>query len=434
MSEPVIQVRNLSKLYNIGKKENAYRTLRDSMTDAMTAPFRKMGALLRGHATGASELNEELWALHHLSFEINRGEVVGVIGKNGAGKSTLLKVLSRITLPTSGNAEILGRVGSLLEVGTGFHPELTGRENLFLNGAILGMKKAEITARIDDIVAFSGVEKFMDTPVKHYSSGMYLRLAFAVAAHFEPEILLVDEVLAVGDLAFQKKCLGKMGDIAREGRTILMVSHNMVAVQNLCDRGIWLDSGQVIMDGDIDSVVNAYIKSTATSNDTALESKKRTGTGEARVISTRLLDTEGNTCDTFPMGATILCELDVEFKRSFDTIEFMALDIKRADTGLNVLHLTNTDSGFRLERIRPGKMRYRIAMPDCMLYPGGYEISIWIGDVRDHEYDFIREALSFYMVQSSVSQRTSNFFQDKGVFHLPTSWGQSELLDSVSAK
>jgi lipopolysaccharide transport system ATP-binding protein len=203
--------------------------------------------------------DEILWALREVSFDVARGEVIGIIGRNGAGKSTLLKILSRITDPTSGKAFIKGRVGSLLEVGTGFHPELTGRENIYLSGAILGMKRAEIARKFDEMVAFAEIEKFIDTPVKRYSSGMYVRLAFAVAAHLEPEVLLVDEVLAVGDAAFQKKCLGKMGDVAKEGRTILFVSHNMVAVQNLCDRSLWLQDGQVVKEGQTSEVVSDYL-------------------------------------------------------------------------------------------------------------------------------------------------------------------------------
>ena len=220
MTDIVIRAEDLSKKYRIGAKQEGYRTLRDTLTGAFVSPFRRARRLLSGQAYGAAELDETIWALKEVSFEVKRGEVVGIIGRNGAGKTTLLKILSRITEPTEGYAEIRGRVGSLLEVGTGFHPELTGRENIYLNGAILGMKKAEIERKFDEIVDFSEIGKFIDTPVKHYSSGMYVRLAFAVAAHLEPEILLVDEVLAVGDATFQKKCMGKMGAGAHEGRTV----------------------------------------------------------------------------------------------------------------------------------------------------------------------------------------------------------------------
>src|SRR5271154_4450546 len=235
MSQPAIRVVDLSKVYHIGLERKTDRTLRETIADAATGPIRRAAKLLRGEATGAAELDATHWALQNVSFEISHGDVVGVIGRNGAGKSTLMKILSKITEPTHGFADIRGRVGSLLEVGTGFHEELSGRENIYLNGAILGMRKSEIDRKFDEIVSFAEIDKFLDTPVKRYSSGMYVRLAFAVAAHLEPEILIVDEVLAVGDAQFQKKCLGKMEDVAtKKGRTVLFVSHNMGAIQSLC--------------------------------------------------------------------------------------------------------------------------------------------------------------------------------------------------------
>jgi len=258
MSDIAIRVDGLSKQYRIGGKQERYKTLRDTLTDALAAPFRRFYSVVRGQSSVVTD--ETIWALKDVSFEVKRGEVVGIIGRNGAGKSTLLKILSRITEPTEGAAEIHGRVGSLLEVGTGFHPELTGRENVYLNGAILGMQRTEIERKFDKIVTFAEIEKFLDTPVKHYSSGMYVRLAFAVAAHLEPEILLVDEVLAVGDAAFQKKCLGKMGDVAKEGRTVLFVSHNMAAVQSLCTRAIWLHEGKIVEEGQPSQVVSSYLQ------------------------------------------------------------------------------------------------------------------------------------------------------------------------------
>jgi len=249
MNDTAILVQNLGKQYYIGKKQENFRTLRDTLADTVTAPFRRAAKLLRGQATGAAGLDETIWALKEISCEVKRGEVVGIIGPNGAGKSTLLKILSRITEPTAGFVEIHGRVGSLLEVGTGFHQELTGRENIYLNGAILGMRRTEIDNKFDEIVSFAEVERFMDTPVKHYSSGMRLRLGFSVAAHLEPEILLVDEVLAVGDAAFQKKCMGKMGNVAQQGRTVLFVSHNMGAITQLCERVLWLEDGKLKLTG-----------------------------------------------------------------------------------------------------------------------------------------------------------------------------------------
>src|SRR6266404_500057 len=246
MTDIAIRAEDLSKHYRIGGGES-YLALRDVLTRAVSVPFRRRSL--------PSAADDSIWALKDVSFEIKCGEVIGVIGRNGAGKSTLLKILSRITEPTEGYADITGRIASLLEVGTGFQPELTGRENIYLNGSILGMKRAEIIKKFDEIVDFAEIEKFIDTPVKHYSSGMYVRLAFGVAAHLDPEILLVDEVLAVGDAAFQKKCLGKMGDVAKEGRTVLFVSHNMGAIENLCDRGILLADGQVSYEGSVEECV-----------------------------------------------------------------------------------------------------------------------------------------------------------------------------------
>jgi lipopolysaccharide transport system ATP-binding protein len=292
MSDIAIKVEGLSKQYRIGEQER-YKALRDVITDAATAPFRRLRSafnrqtpagngngnspaagsvlstqhsVLGNHdsslITHHSSLPNTIWALDDVSFEVKRGEVVGIIGRNGAGKSTLLKILSRITKPTKGHAKIHGRVGSLLEVGTGFHPELTGRENIYLNAAILGMRKAEVERKFDEIVAFAEVEKFIDTPVKRYSSGMYVRLAFAVAAHMETEVLVVDEVLAVGDALFQKKCLGKMGRAAREGRTVLFVSHDMTAVQVLCPRALILENGEIVGDGIAEDEIGAYLANT----------------------------------------------------------------------------------------------------------------------------------------------------------------------------
>jgi lipopolysaccharide transport system ATP-binding protein len=277
MNDTVIRVDNLSKLYKIGKREE-YSTLRDAIARSFSNSFRFVKRLKpdtqnltpnRKHPKPDTQdlTPNSIWALKDVSFEIKCGEVVGIIGRNGAGKSTLLKILSRITEPTEGYAEIRGRVGSLLEVGTGFHPELSGRENIYLNGAILGMKKAEIERKFDEIVAFAEVEKFIDTPVKHYSSGMYVRLAFAVAAHLEPEILLVDEVLAVGDVQFQKKCLGKMGDVAKEGRTVLFVSHNMGAIRGLCESAFLLNNGKLILKDNAENVVHLYLSEISASTE-----------------------------------------------------------------------------------------------------------------------------------------------------------------------
>jgi len=254
MSNYAIRVQGLGKQYTIGAYQGRYKSLRDSLMRSFTEPLRRIGG-----KNGAGQADRTIWALKDVSFDIEHGEVVGIIGRNGAGKSTLLKLLARITEPTEGEIRMRGRVGSLLEVGTGFHPELTGRENIFLNGAILGMSRAEIGRKFDEIVDFAEIEKFIDTPAKHYSSGMYMRLAFAVAAHLEPEILLVDEVLAVGDAQFQKKCLGKMGDVAKEGRTVLFVSHNISSIRNLCEKVIWIDKGKIIDNGRASDTTEKYL-------------------------------------------------------------------------------------------------------------------------------------------------------------------------------
>ncbi len=258
--QPIIRVHNLSKRYRIGRVER-YHTLRESIVRSVTVPVRLARKMFGGREGAAQEGERQMWALNDLSFDVMPGEVLGLIGRNGAGKSTLLKVLSRITEPSAGRAEIYGRVGSLLEVGTGFHLELTGRENIYLSGAILGMRRAEIQRKFDEIVAFAEVEKFVDTPVKHYSSGMHVRLGFSVAAHLEPEILLVDEVLAVGDAAFQKKCLGKMGDVARAGRTIIFVSHNMASIESLCNSCLLISSGRLEARGQPAQIVMRYMAS-----------------------------------------------------------------------------------------------------------------------------------------------------------------------------
>ena len=329
MSDVAIRVEGLSKLYRLGKRER-YRTLRDTLVDTLAAPFRrpKSGASSNG-------VPETIWALKDVSFDVKCGEVIGIIGRNGAGKSTLLKILSRITEPTEGHATIRGRVGSLLEVGTGFHPELTGRENIYLNGAILGMKKAEILRKFDEIVAFAEVEKFIDTPVKHYSSGMYVRLAFAVAAHLEPEILIVDEVLAVGDAAFQKRCLGKMGAVAKSGRTVLFVSHNMHAVQRLCSRALILNNGSVARSGPTWECTQFYLRTglvpaggTADLSETSRVNRR--GSGAARIERAQISTLSGRPTSQVCFGQPIQVQLSVGSSRFLPNVllgfSFVAAD------------------------------------------------------------------------------------------------------------
>jgi lipopolysaccharide transport system ATP-binding protein len=310
MSDIAIKVEDLSKLYKIGARQGgSYKTLRESIMGALTGPFRRMKK-----NPGSRIQNPEpniFWALKDVSFEVTRGEVVGIIGRNGAGKTTLLKILSRITEPTQGKAEIHGRVGSLLEVGTGFHPELTGRENIYLNGAILGMRKTEIERKFIEIIGFAEIEKFIDTPVKRYSSGMYVRLAFAVAAHLEPEILLVDEVLAVGDAAFQKKCLGKMDGVAKEGRTVLFVSHNMAAVQSLCNTAYLLDQGKITASGRADTVIGYYLETMQCEQVPKLADRvDRRGNGKLRFLSFSAHSIEGR--NSLVSGS--LTELTIAFE------------------------------------------------------------------------------------------------------------------------
>ncbi|HID65331.1 MAG TPA: ABC transporter ATP-binding protein [Anaerolineae bacterium] len=375
MSDIAIRVENLSKLYHIGKQQERYKTLRAALADTFMAPFRRAGKLLRGQATGAAELDETIWALKDVSFEIKHGEVVGIIGRNGAGKSTLLKILSRITEPTEGYAEIHGRVGSLLEVGTGFHQELTGRENIYLNGAILGMKRSEIERKFDEIVTFSEVEKFIDTPVKHYSSGMYLRLAFAVAAHLEPEILLVDEVLAVGDAAFQKKCLGKMGSVAKEGRTVLFVSHNMGAVTQLCERALWLDEGRLKLTGLSSDVVAAYLSSGTEGHAIWNSSSAPSDSVEVQLKSARLLSANNQ--------PTAIVDFDSPFKveiayHVIDPIRDLSVAYQLLDSQGNlVFEAMDTDMPAWKGRVRePGRYIATCRVPGYLLKPGRYHLSL----------------------------------------------------------
>lgn len=352
MSAIAIRVEGLSKKFRIGRRQEKHKTLRDTLAAAFVSPFRNAGKLLRGESAGAAARDETFWALRELSFEIKQGEAVAIIGRNGAGKSTLLKVLSCITEPTEGFATIHGRVGSLLEVGTGFHNELTGRENIFLNGAILGMKKVEIERKFDEIVAFAEVEKFIDTPVKHYSSGMYLRLAFAVAAHLEPEILIVDEVLAVGDSRFQKKCLNKMEDVGKKGRTVLFVSHNMSAVTRLCQRAILLDGGRLLKDGPSHQVVAAHMHSGL--GTTAVREwpdfAKAPGGEVARLRAVRVRTEDSQITDNVNITKPVAIEMEYDVLKSGYVLlphhDFFN------DEGVNIFPVHDTDPAWK-SRPRP---------------------------------------------------------------------------------
>ena len=390
MGNVAVRVTDLGKEYQIGLRAERYKTLRDSLASLASAPARMFR---RKPKTG----DDRLWALHDVSFEVREGEVVGIIGRNGAGKSTLLKILARITEPTIGTAEIHGRVGSLLEVGTGFHPELTGRENIYLNGAILGMRRAEIGRKFDEIVAFSEIEQFIDTPVKRYSSGMYLRLAFAVAAHLEPEILLVDEVLAVGDADFQRKCLGKMGDVAQEGRTVLFVSHNMPAVQALCARAILLRQGTVALDGSTGDVLQEYLGHLIATAAHAFENNPdRRGDGSIRLTSARAVDAEGRTVDRLVAGTPVTLEFSYENRCGAERADFL-FGIHN-HLGIAVTHLNTQISGFSVMLAERGTITCRI--PALPLPRGEYRIAAAVR-FRGKNTDHIPNALAF-SVESSV--------------------------------
>jgi len=365
MADVAISAAGLSKKYRIGSRRGGYRTLRDSLMRAARLPLQALRRRENGVAAGRKG-GDTMWALADVSFEILRGQVVGIIGRNGAGKSTLLKILSRITDPTAGYADVYGRVGSLLEVGTGFHPELTGRENIFLNGAILGMRRTEILRKFDEIVDFAEVERFIDTPVKHYSSGMYLRLAFAVAAHLEPEILLVDEVLAVGDAAFQKKCLGRMQNVAHGGRTVLFVSHNMGAVRSLCDRGIFLHDGRIVEDGDIGRSIEAYYRALGINGQNGSESGSA-GDWRSCFGPVTVNDGLGNTInqgETFTLATRLRIDRPVSGFFFFCHLEDMQ------GRELVCLREENATLGYR--DVRPGEYRCAVTFPPLWLVPGLY--------------------------------------------------------------
>lgn len=374
MSNVAVRVEGLGKLYRIGGKQERYHTLRDSLTDAVSAPFKRARSLLHGQAYGAAGLEETIWALKDVSFEVKHGEAVGIIGRNGAGKSTLLKILSRITEPTEGHADVYGRVGALLEVGTGFHQELTGRENIYLNGAILGMSRAEIDHKFDEIVDFAEVERFIDTPVKHYSSGMGLRLGFAVAAHLEPEILVVDEVLAVGDAQFQKKCLGKMSDVASEGRTVLFVSHNMAAIQNLCGQTILLKQGVVAGIGATQELLKMYLAEKEVKKSIPLKLRAdREGTQNV-YLTDIVVNGQPNPENVFVRtGDELQCMVSYRMIRNSGELVFhMGIyDL----FGIQIIHLNSRLVGTQIDRtIVNGQVVCNI--PRLPLPPGSYSMNL----------------------------------------------------------
>jgi lipopolysaccharide transport system ATP-binding protein len=390
MNSIAVRVDQIGKRYRLGTREK-YQTLRDKLAQAVQAPFRRKPS---------NESAGSFWALKDVSFEIGRGEVLGIIGGNGAGKSTLLKVLSRITSPTEGTAEVHGRIGSLLEVGTGFHPELTGRENIYLNGAILGMRKTEIERHFDDIVSFAEVERFVDTPVKHYSSGMYMRLAFSVAAHLDPEILLIDEVLAVGDTAFQKKCLSRMDDVARQGRTILFVSHNLVAVESLCTRVVLLQHGRVGAVGPTREIINRYLSQSGSGAPEELSRKHRNGSGEIRFTSVEVVPAEPGESPVIRAGDGFEVRLGYKastkiLRPTFSIAIFNSMSVQ-------VFGIHTTDLNFEINAIdKDGRIALRIVRPNLM--PGRYLLHIAVGDaVNAMRYDHIIDAAELEIQPADV--------------------------------
>jgi lipopolysaccharide transport system ATP-binding protein len=391
LSDAAIEVRELAKRYRLGEGE----ALHGSLRDAIAATATRFLHLARGG--GGRPKRDWIWALDHVTFDVVPGEVLGIVGRNGAGKTTLLKLLSSITDPTEGEARIWGRVGSLLEVGTGFHGDLTGRENIFLNGAILGMKRREIERKFDEIVAFAGVERFIDTPVKRYSSGMYLRLAFAVAAHLEPEILIVDEVLAVGDAEFQRKCLGKMGEVSGEGRTVLLVSHNMSAISSLATRCMWLDGGRIRRLGPPAEVVAAYLSEGHTSLEPGFadltDPKLRHGVPkqiqrEILFESVRLADGSDQTTGVFfekePMRVVLGLRSRIQTRRLEVLCKVLSLE------GTLVFTLA---SGLLDEPIEPGPFELAVEIPSLPLRRGNYSIDLYL--MTHHAQDFLTGAIEF---------------------------------------
>ena len=400
MNDVAIRVKNLSKRYEIGALKQRHDTLRDELTEGLKAIIRRSGERQRR--------TETIWALQNVSFEVHPGEVVGVIGRNGAGKSTLLKIISRITTPTAGYAEIRGRMGSLLEVGIGFHPELTGRDNIYLNGAVLGMKKSEIDRNLDAIIAFAETEKFIDTPVKRYSSGMYVRLAFAVAAHLEPELLIVDEVLAVGDVSFQKKCLGKMREISEnEGRTILFVSHNMDAIQRLCSRCLFMENGQLTAMGDTATVVARYLSNhdyKAQPNEWIhVAQVSRRGTGQARFVAARYSSlNEAVGFHPYSNGPVeILLAIESDSARTVGSLAVTFYSL----SGTKLVNADTSSIG-REVTLREGRNLIKIVIQKLHLNPGPYLVGLWLANPISAkkiggEYDHIQSAFEVAVVHHS---------------------------------
>jgi lipopolysaccharide transport system ATP-binding protein len=409
MDDTVIRISNLSKRYRIGAREG-YKTFRETLVDAAKAPFvRLSGAFSKGlrakrespnsslstpGSKHSSRSDDLIWALRDVSFEVKQGEVVGIIGRNGAGKSTLLKILCKITEPTEGRVELRGRVGSLLEVGTGFHPELTGHENVYLYGAILGMDRWEVTRKFDEIVSFAEIEKFIDTPVKKYSSGMYMRLAFAVAAHLEPEILLVDEVLAVGDAAFQKKCLGKMGDVSKAGRTVLFVSHNMGAINRLCRRSLWLDDGRVLKEGDTAEIIHRYQSQSFVAAPHWQRVDHSNASGDLAFISVKATNDQYQMTSHFAGDEMIRVLIEYRVGRYLSGCQ-IGVRLHNSE-GLPILTTADSDAtGASATSKEPGLYHASFKIPGNLLVPGTYSLLIAAHLPQRNVYELIEQAIVF---------------------------------------
>lgn len=428
--KPAISVRGVSKRFKLGVRgHRTYGTLRDSLSSAVRAA-RRWAAERVCLARRPSSSAEDFWAIRDVSFDVNPGEVIGIVGRNGAGKSTMLKVMSRITSPSEGEIQIRGRVGSLLEVGTGFHPELTGRENVYLNGSILGMSRREIERKFDEIVAFAEIEQFLDTPVKRYSSGMYVRLAFAVAAHLEPEVLLVDEVLAVGDMAFQRKCMGKMGQVSRQGRTILFVSHNMTAVKALCTRGVLFEGGRVVADGNVDDVVQRYLTGGLETARTGIipENAPRHSDrpGEAFCQSVRLTDCAGEPVSQLYFGQSfqvhLVCDVIKEIPDGLFEVSISTQD------GIQVTQATTLDGGVEPRPLAPGRHQLSMTFEGLRLLPRDYTIDVGVHHGSGTTADLVQRSLDFTVLRMAESGTDHYPWpRSRGFVRPAAKWFQSSL-------
>ncbi len=432
MSVPIISIENLGKSYLVGhkaEKAEAYSTLRDSLTRATSHLISRTVGMLRGQQLILGDSIEEFWALRNLSFNVNQGDVLGIIGHNGAGKSTFLKLLSRITDPTEGRIVLRGRVASLLEVGTGFHPELSGRENIYLNGAILGMSRREITKKFGQIVEFAEVNRFLDTPVKRYSSGMYVRLAFAVAAHMDPEILVVDEVLAVGDTQFQRKCLGKMQDIAtQEGRTVLFVSHNMSAIKSLCNRAVCLDRGRLVADGSTDSVLQKYLQaSTGGKRDGTIDPNRlhQYGTGDFDFRSVQLVSPSSEPVQAVETGSPLRFVVQFVIHKPLENV-FIELSIADAE-GRQLTLSRMPDHSRQALHLQPG--HYEVSLESHLqLFPGSYSVLLGAHHFDGATIDWIEQALDFEVLNAPADSPLHHPWTVRGFCRPEDKWSQLTLV------